>query len=187
METTLRMFYARALTLLAFAFLIMILLASAAFAQDAAPAPAETDIIGLIFSSAAAGAASLVAVILAAITPHIPVWIRAVIDAITTKEALGWEALIDSALDRAEAYARTKFDAVKDRPGYLNAMVVFLHTYNREIVQWADKNGNGIIDLLEARLPPVEGGKKSPPIDPVQTLMAATARRGVSKTKEPAH
>lgn len=155
MTTTLRMFYARALTLAVFVFLMVMALAGVAFAQGAAPvAEPPTDIIGLIFSSAAAGAASLVAVILAAITPHIPAWARAIVDAVTTREAATWEGLIDSALDRAEAYARTKFDAIKDRAGYMNAMVMFLHAYNREIVEWADKNGNGVIDIIETRLPP---------------------------------
>lgn len=176
METTLRMFYARALALVFFALIVfLVVFAGVAFAQDATTAPTPTqDVIGLIFSSASAGAASVLALLLAAILQHAPAWLRAIIDHLTTSEALKWEALTDSALDRAEAFARTKFDAMKDRNGFLNAMVMFLHAYNREIVQYADKNGNGIIDLLEARLPPTG---KTPPAA-AMSLAAARGRKG---------
>lgn len=165
-------------------------MAGTAFAQDAAPVAPEgstKDMIDLVFSSAAAGAMSLGAVLMAFLARSLPSWLTPILDFITTREASHWEELTTAALDRAEAYARTKYDALKDRAGYVNAMATFLAMFNREIVQFADKNGNGIIDLIETRLPPDHSGKKAAPApDPVQTLMAATQRRGV-RTKEVAN
>lgn len=183
METTLRTFYARAIGFALFVLVMLFalaMLAAPAFAQEA-PAPAQPDMIDLIFSSAAAAATSLLAVILALIARLLPKWAGPVFDMITTTEAVRWEQYQDAAFDRAEAWARTKFDAIKDRNGYVNAVVTFLQAHNRDLMQYVDKNGNGIIDLLEARLPPVEGGKKAAAPDPVHTLMAATTRRGVKE------
>lgn len=158
METTLRMFYARAVALCFFLLVFLLALGGVAFAQDAAPAapaePGAKDLIDLVFSSAAAGAMSLGAVVLAWIARMLPTWAGPFLDYITTSEADRWERLVTSALDRAEAAARVKYDAIKDRAGYVNAMATFLAMFNREIVQYADKNGNGIIDLIETRLPP---------------------------------
>ena len=156
METTLRMFYARALFALCFFFFVFfVAFAGVAFAQDAAPAVPvpQTDPIDLIFSSASAAIVSLFGAVMLVITRYAPQWVVALIEHLTTSEAVKWEALLDSAMDRAEAYARSKFDLVKDRAGYLNAMVMFMHTFNPEIVRWADKNNNGVIDLIESRLP----------------------------------
>ena len=193
METTLRLVWPQLWklgVLLVLGAGLGMMFAGAAFAQDAAPVAPEAstkDMIDLVFSSAAAGAMSLGAVLLAFLAKHLPGWLTPILDYITTSEADRWEALVTSGLDRAEAYARTKFDAAKDRAGYVNAMATFLAMFNREIVQFADKNGNGIIDLIETRLPPDHSGKKAPPApDPVQTLMAATQRRGV-RTKEVAN
>jgi hypothetical protein len=191
METTLRMFYARAIVLvlfilalaLAFAMMAVPALAQAA---PAAPPAAEPDLIDLVFSTTSAAISGLVALIWAAINP--PPWLRAIADALTTKEALNWENLVNSALDRAEAYARTQFDLAKDRDGYVNAMVMFLHSYNREITKWADKDGNGVVDLIQTRLPPgsVKASKLEKAAVPadVATLMAATAPRGVRRKGE---
>jgi hypothetical protein len=186
METTLRMFYARAvpavLLLVALLFLAALMAVSAAAQPAAVPAPAveDMDLIGLIFSTTSAAIGGLGALIWAAINP--PPWLRAIADFMTTKEALNWEGLVNSALDRAEAYARTQFDLQKDRSGYVNAMVMFLHSYNREIVKWADKDGNGVIDLIQTRLPAGSvapalasgSASASVPAD-VQGLMSMTA------------
>lgn len=188
METTLRMFYARAIGLALFVLVMLFalaMMAAPAFAQDAAPVAPEAstkDMIDLVFSSAAAGAMSLGAVLLAFLAKHLPGWLTPILDYITTSEADRWEALVTSGLDRAEAYARTKFDAVKDRAGYVNAMATFLAMFNREIVQFADKNGNGIIDLIETRLPPDHSGKKPAPAPEVQAFVAQP--RKVGKTRE---
>lgn len=189
MEITLRMFYARAFGFVLFVLVMLFalaMLAAPAFAQEAV-APTQPDMIDLVFSSAAAAATSLLAVILAFVARILPKWAGPVFDLITTTEASRWEQYQDAALDRAEAWARTKFDALKDRNGYVNAVVTFLHAHNSDLLKYVDKNGNGVIDLLEARLPPVEPGKKTVAPHTLQTLMAATARRGVSKKTEPAH
>lgn len=194
METTLRMFYARAIPLiLVFGSLLVIALTSAtvALAQDAAPAAPEgstKDLIDLVFSSAAAGAMSLGAVVLAFVAKHIPAWLTPVLDFITTSEAKRWEDLTTAALDRAEAYARARYDVLKDRAGYVNAMAIFLAQFNREITQWADKNGNGIIDLIETRLPPAPDGRK-PAAAPAAAFMDAQDKRGAGalRQKGPQH
>jgi hypothetical protein len=209
MTTTLRLFYAGALFMLAVAFLLFMLGVGLAFAQEmtgpisvdelapptaspAAPEATTKDLIDLIFSSAAAGAMSLGAVLMAFLAKHLPAWLTPILDWITTSEADRWERLITSGLDRAEAYARTKFDVLKDRAGYVNAMATFLAMFNREIVQYADKNGNGIIDLIETRLPPDPSPPDpSPParsafVPPLQPPMGSTARRGV-KAREASH
>jgi hypothetical protein len=186
--TTLMQLYARALLVLVFFFLVfLIACAGVAFAQDAAPADVakEQDLIGLIFTSTNAAIGGLVALIWAAINP--PPWLKAIADFLTTKEALNWEHLVTSGLDRAEAYARTQFDLAKDHDGYVNAMVMFLHSYNREIAKWADKDGNGVIDLIQSRLPagsvqpPKPAAKPAVPAD-VANLMAAP--RGVRRKGE---
>lgn len=171
--TTVLHFYVRAVALAAFFVLVTLLTAGVALAQDAAPAAAEApqDIIGLVFSSLSAGAAALVVAILAVVTKDAPAWVRAIIDSLTTKEAFNWEALLDSALDRAEAYARSKFDPLKQRNDYVNAMVGFVHTFNPEIVKWLDKNQNGVIDLIEARFPPTS--KRLAPIEPTRRKVEA--------------
>lgn len=200
METTLRAFYWRAVPLILFlaavVFLLMLITISVAFAQDAAQAAPESstkDTIDLIFSSVAAGAASILAVILAQVARLLPKWAGPIFDAITTSEAARWEQLQTAAIDKAEAYARSKFDALKDRNGFVNAMATFLATYNREIVEWADKDGNGIIDLIEGRLPPSPNAPEAPQafLRPVpgapkarasdEALARLASKRGVTK------
>lgn len=182
METTLRMFYARAIGFVLFVLVMLFaiaMMAAPAFAQDAAPVAPEQDFIGLLFSTTGAAISGVVALIWAAINP--PPWLKAIGDFMTTKEALNWENLLNSGLSRAEAYARTQFDLAKDRDGYINAMVVFLHSYNREIAHWADKDGNGIIDLIQSRLPP---GSVPPPktaAAPMMPLAATPLPRGVRR------
>lgn len=153
--TTVLQLYARFTTLAVFVVIAFSFMIGVALAQDAAPAAAEApqDIIGLVFSSASAGAAALVMAILGVVTANAPAWVKAIVDHLTTREAFNWEGLLDSALDRAEAYARSKFDPLKQRNDYINAMVGFIHTFNPEIVKWLDKNQNGVIDLIEARFP----------------------------------
>lgn len=157
METTLRMFYARALGFVLFVLVLlfaMAMLAAPAFAQDA-PAVPETDFIDLIFSSAAAAAMSIGATLLAVIGPHVPAWLRIVFEYFATRDAKDWEPLVTSALDRAEAYVRSiGADALKDRNGWINSMVFALYTFNPEIVKYFDKNNNGVIDMLEGYIAP---------------------------------
>lgn len=181
METTLRLVWPQLWKLgilLLVGILLGLLLASPAFAQDAAPVAPEQDFIGLLFSTTGAAISGVVALIWAAINP--PPWLKAIGDFMTTKEALNWENLLNSGLSRAEAYARTQFDLAKDRDGYINAMVVFLHSYNREIAHWADKDGNGIIDLIQSRLPPGSVPPKAATA-PMMPLAATPLPRGVRR------
>lgn len=198
METVLRLFWPRAvLGLCFFGFVILVAFAGVAAAQEAGPvtvdqiaAPAAPegstkDMIDLVFSSAAAGAMSLGAILMAFLAKQLPAWVTPIIDYITTSEADRWERLTTTALDKAEAYARQRYDAFKDRAGYVNAMATFLAMFNREIVQFADQNGNGIIDLIETRLPALPGKSPTPAAAAVDPLPLAS-RRGV-KQKEASH
>ncbi len=210
--TTVMQLYVRAIGLVLFIVVMLfalLMLAAPAFAQDAAPVAPEAstkDMIDLVFSSAAAGAMSLGAVLLAFLAKHLPGWLTPILDYITTSEADRWEKVVTGGLDRAEAYARTMgADALKDRSGWINMMAVAIDQFNPEIVRFFDKNNNGIIDQIEGYIPPkgvtpglvsliatrlpagsVTPSKKAAPADPVQTLMAATQRRGV-RTKEVAN
>lgn len=157
MTLALRLFVAMFFWLVLIVALTM-MLSGLAFAQSAA-APAQPDLFDLVFSTAGAAIGGLVVATWAALKP--PPWLKAVADAVTTKEALNWEHLVTSGLDRAEAYARTKYDAAKNSGDYARAMASFLESFNPEIVKWADKNGNGIVDLIETRLPP--GSVPKPP------------------------
>lgn len=203
METILRMFYPRAILMCAVVFLLCVIVATIAVAQEVAPiaaedlaapavaAPAEPeattkDVIDLVFSTAAAGAMSLGAVIIAFLTRVLPAWVGPILDYIKTSEADRWERLVTNGLDRAEAYARSKADAVKDRSGYVNAMATFLAQFNREIVEWADKDGNGIIDLIETRLPPAPVSSAPSPassafMPPPQRTTLVRAPKGATK------
>lgn len=152
METTLRMFYARALFLLALAFLLMIAFATAALAQDAAPAARDPDLIDLFFSTTSAAIYWLLGGIWVALKP--PAWIK---DFFATKDAFHWDGIVDTGLDRAEALVRRwGIDATKDRNGWINAMVTGLNTFNPEIAGYLDTNKNGVIDFLEGYVPPRE-------------------------------
>jgi hypothetical protein len=158
--------------------------AGVAFSQSVPPTVAgDTDLVDLVFKSASAGAAALVAWLLSVVTAKFNTWTGIHFDAKSTAEAFQWEQYLDSAFGRAEAYARTKVDVAKNRSGYINAVVTFLHTYNRDILLWADKNGNGIIDLLEPRLPAVPGVPPGPQgfMDP-----AGMAPKLARKPKAPA-
>ena len=154
MTTVLMHFYARALALAAFFVLVILLTAGVALAQDAAPAAAEPpqDIIGLVFSSLSAGAAALVVAILGVVTRHAPAWVVAIVDSLTTSEAVKWEDLLDRGFARAEAIARARFDPAKQRNDYVNAIYGSLSILNPEIVRFLDKDKNGVMDFIEANL-----------------------------------
>ena len=159
METTLRVFYARAIGLLLYVLCVAalaVMVVSPAWAQEAAPAApaAEPDLIGLAFSTASAFVVAAVGALLTVALRHAPAWVVAIVDHLTTSEAVKWETLLNSGLERAEAYARTKVDAVKNRDDFIRVMGGFLETFNPEIVRWADQNKNGVFDLIESRLPP---------------------------------
>ena len=176
METTLRMFDARAIFALCIAFLAVLAIAGAALAQEAGPItvaePTTQDLIGLVFSSASAAVVSIVGALLAVALRHAPKWVVAIVDHLTTNEAVKWETLLNSGLDRAEAYARSKIDPLKDRDGFVRVMVGFLDTFNPEIVRWADQNKNGVIDLIESRLP-----QPLPPTKPANLANLPTRRK----------
>lgn len=158
METTLRLVWPQLWklgVLLVLGAGLGMMFASAAFAQDAATTVTEDgqDFIGLLFSTTGAAISGVVALIWAAINP--PPWLKAIGDFLTTKEALNWEHLLTSALDRAEAAVRAAgADAMKDRNGWITSMVFFLHQFNPEIVKYFDKNNDGVIDMLEGYMAP---------------------------------
>lgn len=152
--TTVLQFYLRAVTLAACFLIAILFVTGVALAQDAAPTAAEPpqDIIGLVFSSLSAGAAALVVAILGVVTRHAPAWVVAIVDSLTTSEAVKWEDLLDRGFARAEAIARARFDPAKQRNDYVNAIYGTLANLNPEIVRFLDKDKNGVIDFIEANL-----------------------------------
>lgn len=155
METTLRMFYARALGL---AFLIavllvaMVFLAAPAFAQ-AATAPAQPGVLDLFATSASAGLASILAIGSAYVLKQLPSWARTYVEAKVTTESKDWHIYTEGAVNRAKAYAEKKMQGARDSSKFVDWMVRYLHAYEPEIVRWADKNGDGVLDFLEPFLP----------------------------------
>lgn len=182
MTTTLRMFYARALFALCFFFLVFLVAgagAGVAFAQDAAPAAApEPDFLDLIFSTTGAAIGGLVAMVWAALKP--PPWLQAIANALTTKEALNWENLLNSALSRLRDHLKIKITEATDRSQAIEVATGFLNTFYPEIVRWLDKDKNGVIDLIEPFLPPEKPGPK--PLAPLQ--FTAPQQRAGGRRKE---
>lgn len=168
METTLRMFYALALFALCFFFLVvMVAFAGVAAAQEAGPIAVDQiappaavvpapDLLSLAFSTASAFVVAAVGALLTVALRHAPAWVTAIVDHLTTSEAVKWETLLSSGLDRAEAYARSQIGEFtsKNRNEVVTVMAGFLNAFNPEIVRWADQNKNGVFDLIESRLPP---------------------------------
>lgn len=172
--TTVMQLYMRALTLAAFVLLILILLASAAFAQDAITvdqiaAPAEegyTGLAGLANSALAAIATTLALLITAVVTRlwgMIPVAFQAMIDKWTTGDSKEWrENIRESTYDAlVHAMVQLKIDpksiqSWEEKSAFLKVAGGFIERFDPEIKALAtdalDKDRNGVPDFLEIAL-----------------------------------
>lgn len=175
-------------------------LASIAHAQDAAPAAPPVGIEGIlaiIGNSAATGLATLLTLIVGYFSPSLPAWLRSIIERNTTEEANKWEAYVTTAANSAFAYAQAKYlspekiETYEQRADFLGYAINFINAHHDDIVAFADKNGNGVIDILESRLAKMAPNMPAPPVtspadpEPVtltqaQSLMGGPVRRGVT-------
>ena len=167
MTTVLRLFWPRFVMLGVLLLIGLFLGAGVAFAQEAGPIAVDQiappaavvpapDLLSLAFSTASAFVVAAVGALLTVALRHAPAWVTAIVDHLTTSEAVKWETLLSSGLDRAEAYARSQIGEFtsKNRSEVVTVMAGFLNAFNPEIVRWADQNKNGVFDLIESRLSP---------------------------------
>lgn len=187
MTTVLAHFYARAAlilaTLIAFAFLF----ATIALAQDAV-APAATDdgsIVGLIRDSFTAALIAIVTGAVAWLSRRADSWLGGRIDLNATLDAVNWQSYVKDAADDAFAYAQNrimppeKITTLADKSKFLAAAYAFIAAHNDDIVKFADKNGNGVIDILEALLAkrvPLPSAPDEPPMQQMGLMGAVPSK-----------
>ena len=181
METTLRMFYARAFGLVLLVLVLLfalLMMAAPAFAQ-AATAPAQPGVLDLAATSLSAALMGAATILVGTVVKFLPSWAASWVEAKTTAESKDWTIYTDAAVNRAKAYAEKKLKGARDGNKYVNLVVEYLHKYEPEIVKWADKNGDGVLDFLEPWLP-----QNVEPTKPAPTVTLATARKVPARSKE---
>jgi len=158
----------RVLTASIVAFLILAAISGAAFAQDAVavtptgPAPVDDSwaaSIALIRDSLIAAILTVIAGVMSWGSTKLPAWLKAIIDKITTSEALNWEEYVSAALTKAFDVAAAKvgvdadsLETMEQKADFLGTAVGTLRKYNKDIVSYLDKDANGVIDLVELEL-----------------------------------
>lgn len=141
----------------------MVATAAVVFAQEAVPAPAEGGYEAMIVLVRESFTAALVAgatLLLGWFATTVKKWTAGRIDLDSTLDAVEWEKYIDDAARKAFSYAQIKLPGLtpqklkteEDKGGFLAWALHYIRTHHEDIVAIADKNGNGVIDLLEARL-----------------------------------
>lgn len=196
------------------AFCILLLVSMAAMAQDAVavtptgPAPVDDSwaaSIALIRDSLITTILAVIAGVISWGSSYAPAWLKAIIDKITTSEAIEWDDHVRIALTNAFDVAAAKVGVtaenlatMEQKADFLSWVVSTLKRYNKEIVSFADKDQNGIIDLVEVELAKRGANPKLFEVAPVpfpvppapQAAMgfmeAPQPRRGVAKAKAPA-
>lgn len=169
----------------------MVATAAVVFAQDAAPAPAEGGYEALAALVRESFTASLLAAgtaLIAWFAPKVQKWFGGYIDLNATMEAVEWEKYVDDAARKAFGYAQAKLGVtpaklhtLEQRGDFLAWALHYMRSHHEDIVAFADKNGNGVIDIMETRL--VEIAPQLPVgVPSVQGFMAAPA----PKRKPPA-
>lgn len=160
--------------------------ASVAFAQDAPVVAAPSDqgsILPMLRDSLTAALLAVLTGALAWLSRRADSWFGAKIDLNSTLDSLHWQQYVKDAADDAFAYAQNrimppeKISNLEEKASFLGAAYRFIKAHNNDIVAYADKNGNGVIDLLEALLakrvslpsapeePPMQQGfMASPPV-----------------------
>lgn len=155
METTLRLFYARAIPAVLFILVMLFalaMMAAPAFAQ-AVTAPAQPGILDIAATSLSAALAGVLTIGSAFVIKQLPSWMGSWLEAKATTESKDWSIYTDAAVNRAKAYAEKKLKGARDSSRYVNFVIEYLHKYEPEIIRWADKNGDGVLDFLEPWLP----------------------------------
>lgn len=147
---------------------ILLLISAAAMAQDAVavtptgPAPVDDSwaaSIALIRDSLIATILAVIAGVISWASAHAPAWLRAIIDKLTTSEAIEWDDHVRIALTNAFDIAAAKvgvtpenLESLEQKADFMGWAVGALRKYNKEIVSFADKDQNGIVDLVEIEL-----------------------------------
>ncbi len=209
METTLRIFYARAiplaLALTSVLFLIVVMVSTAA-AQEAGPVTVDqiaapvaeegyTGIAGLA-NTALTGLASALALLVTAVVTrlwnHIPIWAQAAIDRLTTTDSKEWRENVREAAYDALMHATVKLKidpksihSWEEKNAFLALAGQFITRFDPDIKALVDKDGDGIPDILEialAKIAPNTAMIGKPEM--AQGFMAAPEPRGV-KARDP--
>ena len=192
------------------AVLILLLVSVAAVAQDAiavtptGPAPVDDSwaaSIALIKDSLIATILAVIAGVMTWASSHAPAWLKAIIDKLTTSEAIEWDDHVRLALGNAFDIAAAKVGVtaenlatLEQKADFMSWAVGALRKYNKEIVAFVDKDQNGVIDLVEVELAKRGANPKLfevapdpfPPAPPAQMGFAEitpSPRRVVTKTK----
>lgn len=191
-------------------------LCSVALAQGAAPVPADggwgawKPLADVVLNSAIAGVVSLVGLVSSFFIPKLPSWLQTIFakkaadkEATETREAVDWENYVRPALTRAITYGATKIGVTPDKltsweqkEGIVAFALGALRQFNGDIVEWFDKDGNGVIDILEggpkrdgtARLLDValmEAGAPAHVFEPPRNGPVAAARSAQPRREKP--
>ena len=174
METTLRMFYARALFALCFVgFVILVAFAGVAAAQETGPVTVDqiaapvaeegyTGIAGLAntaLTGLASGLALLIAAVVTRLWNMIPVWAQAAIDKMTTTDSKEWRENVREAAYDALMHATVKLkidpksiQSWEEKNAFLSLAGQFITRFDPDIKALVDKDGDGIPDILEIAL-----------------------------------
>ena len=147
---------------------IILIISAAAMAQDAVtvtptgPAPVDDSwaaSIALIRDSLIATILAVIAGVISWASAHAPAWLKAIIDKLTTSEAIEWDDHVRIALGNAFDVAAAKvgvtaenLTTLEQKTDFVGWAVGALHKYNKEIVSFVDKDQNGVIDLVELEL-----------------------------------
>ena len=150
------------------AFGILLLVAAAAMAQDAVtvtptgPAPVDDSwaaSVALIRDSLIASILAVIAGVISWASTYLPAWLKAIIDKITTSEAVEWDDYVRIAIGNAFDVAAAKvgvtaenLESMEQKADFLGTAVGTLKRYNKDIVAYLDKDANGVIDLVELEL-----------------------------------
>lgn len=196
--------------LLAFVIAFIFAAMGVAFAQDVVavvptgPAPVDDSwaaSIALIKDSLIATILAVIAGVMTWASSHAPAWLKAIIDKLTTSEAIEWDDHVRLALGNAFDIAAAKVGVtaenlatLEQKADFMSWAVGALRKYNKEIVAFVDKDQNGVIDLVEVELAKRGANPKLfevapdpfPPAPPAQMGFAEitpSPRRGVTKTK----
>lgn len=133
-----------------------------AIAQTVPPAPVDEagwgawlPFVTLVRESVVAGALTLAGLVAAYFTPKLPNWLRIIFERKETEEANTWEAYVERATRRALSYAEKKIGPPKglqsweEKEGFVAFALGCLRHFNKDIVEFLDKDNNGVLDILE--------------------------------------
>lgn len=125
----------------------------------APPAATWEASIALIRDSMIATILAVIAGVISWLSSLAPAWARALIDKATTSEAVNWEDYVSTALGKAFDVAAAKVGATPEnlasaeqKADFMGWAVGTLRKYNKDIVSFLDKDGNGVVDLVELEL-----------------------------------